>query len=62
MRCNRELDGAVKGCANANAMLDARTYEIEFPDGRNDEYTANMIAENIYAQCDEEGNQFNLMC
>jgi hypothetical protein len=42
-------------------MLDTKTYDIEFPDGHSDEYTANVIAENIYAQCDEEGNQFNLM-
>jgi hypothetical protein len=42
-------------------MLDSRTYEIEFPDGRSDEYTANVIAENVYAQCDTEGNQFNIM-
>jgi hypothetical protein len=42
-------------------MLDTRTYEIEFSDGRSDEYTANMIAENIYAQFDIEGRQYNLM-
>jgi hypothetical protein len=48
-------------CANANGMLDTRTYEIEFPYGRIGEYTANIITENMYAQCDEEGNQFKLM-
>jgi hypothetical protein len=42
-------------------MLDTRTYEIEFPDGRSDEYNANVIAENMYAQCDTEGRQYNLM-
>jgi hypothetical protein len=31
-----ELDGTVRGRANANPMLDTRTYEIEFPDGRSD--------------------------
>jgi hypothetical protein len=61
MRCKRELNRNMKECANINVMLDTRTYEIEFPDGRSDEYTANVIAENMYAQCDEEGNQFNLM-
>jgi hypothetical protein len=39
----RELDGTLRGRANANSMLDTRTYEIEFPDGRSDEYTANLI-------------------
>jgi hypothetical protein len=53
----RELDGTVRGRANANSMLDTRNYEIEFPGGRRDEYTANIIAENMYAQCDIEGRQ-----
>jgi hypothetical protein len=42
-------------------MLDTRTYEIEFTDGRSDEYTADVIAENMYSQCDIEGRQYNLM-
>jgi hypothetical protein len=42
-------------------MLDTRTYEIEFPDGRSDEYTTNVIAETMYVQCDIEGRQNNLM-
>jgi hypothetical protein len=61
VRRKRELDGTVRGRANANSMLDTRTYEIEFPDGRSDEYTANVIAENMYAECDIEGRQYNLM-
>jgi hypothetical protein len=51
----------VKGRANVNPVLDTRTYKIEFPDGRSDENTANVIAENMYAQCDIEGRQYNLM-
>jgi hypothetical protein len=61
VRRKRDLDGTVRGRANANSMLDTRTYEIEFPDGRSHEYTANVIAENMYAQCDIEGRQYNLM-
>jgi hypothetical protein len=57
----RELDGTVRGQANANPMLDTSNYEIQFPDGRSDEYTVNVIAENMYAQCDIEGRKFNLM-
>jgi hypothetical protein len=60
-RRNHELDGTVRGRENANPMLDTRNYEIQFPDGRTDEYTANVIAENMFAQCDIEGRQFNLM-
>jgi hypothetical protein len=36
MRRNHELDGNWKARANTNSMLDSRTYEIEFPDGRSD--------------------------
>jgi hypothetical protein len=42
-------------------MVDTRTYEIEFPDGHSDEYTVNVIAENMYAQCDAEGRQYKLV-
>jgi hypothetical protein len=51
----------VRGRANANSILETRTYEIEFHDGRSDEYTANVIAENMYDQFDIEGRQYNLM-
>jgi hypothetical protein len=57
----RELDVTVRGRANANSMLDTRTYEIEFPDVHIDEYTSNVISENMYAQCDTEGGHYNLM-
>jgi hypothetical protein len=42
-------------------MLNTRTYETVFPDGRSDEYTANVIAENMYSQCDTEGRHYNMM-
>jgi hypothetical protein len=37
MMRKREFDGTWKGRANANSVLDSRTYEIEFPDVRSDE-------------------------
>jgi hypothetical protein len=43
-RRKHELDGTVRGRANAKYMLDTMNYEIQFPDGRSDEYTANVIA------------------
>jgi hypothetical protein len=61
VRRKHELDGTVRGRDNDKSMLDTRTYEIEVPDGRSDEYTANVIAENIYAHCDVEDRQYNLM-
>jgi hypothetical protein len=36
-------------------------YEVKFPDGMAMEYLANVIAENMFAQCDPDGNQFRMM-
>jgi hypothetical protein len=36
-------------------------YEVEFPHGQLAEYSANIIAENMYTQCDTEGNQYLLL-
>jgi hypothetical protein len=45
----RGLYGVTRGKASANSILDTRTYNVEFPDGRSEEYTANVIAKNMYA-------------
>ena len=60
-RRSRDAAGDVTGKANANPILDTRTYQVEFQDGQVAEYTANVIAENMYTQCDPEGNQQMLM-
>jgi hypothetical protein len=57
----RGLEGVERGKASANPILDTRTYNVEFPDGRSEEYTTKVIAENMHAQCDEEGNQFLML-
>jgi hypothetical protein len=49
------------GHRHLNPLLDTRTYLVEFPDGAELEYSANTIAENMYAQCDIVGNQWLLM-
>ena len=41
-------------------MFDNRAYLVEFKDGSVMEYTANIIAENIYSQVDQEGRSFTL--
>jgi hypothetical protein len=51
----------MRGIDNANSMLDTIAHEIEFTDGRSDEYTDNVIAEHIYSQCDTYDRQYNLM-
>ena len=49
-------NGVVAGKAHSNPILDTRTYDVEFPDGSHAEYSANIIAQNMYSQCDTEGN------
>ena len=57
----RNASGELIGTKNDNPILDTRAYQVEFPDGGIAEYSANMIAENMYAQCDTQGNQQMLM-
>ena len=47
--------------SHTNPILDTRMYQVEFPDGSHAEYAANVIAENMYAQCDPAGNQYMLL-
>ena len=57
----RDSDGEPIGQENKNPMLDTHVYEVEFMDGGRAEFGANAIAENMYAQCDVDGNQVQLM-
>ena len=38
--------------------MDTREYICENPDGMLDTYHANTIAENLWSQCDDKGNEF----
>lgn len=51
------FDGTLIDRANVNPLLDTRQYQVELEDGTNDAYLANIIAENLYLQCDSEGRE-----
>jgi hypothetical protein len=53
----RDKDGLPIGTANDNPILDSRLYEVEFQDGYKTSLAANAIAENLFAQIDDEGNR-----
>ena len=53
----RDKDGLPIGTANNNPILDTRMYEVEFQDGYRASLAANAIAENLFAQIDDEGNR-----
>ena len=54
------LDGKPIGRRNKNPLFDTRTYEVKFPGGIIHEYTANVVAENLFAKIDDEGKEFLL--
>ena len=57
----RNTEGSLKGTKHANPLFDTRAYVVEFPNGMEAEYTANLIAENMYAQCNIDGEQYLLL-
>lgn len=57
----RDAEGNPVGLRNNNPILDTRQYQVEFPDGEIASYAANVIAENLYSQVDEEGRSFSIL-
>jgi hypothetical protein len=55
----RDRDGKPIGKRNENPLLDTRVYEVQHPNGATAEITANLIAENIYSQVDQEGRSYS---
>ena len=49
-------EGKPVGIPHDNPILDMRQYEVEFLDGETEVMTANLIAENILAQVDDNGH------
>ena len=52
----RDANGIPIGTAHDNPILDTRMYEVEFMDREKSSLSANYIAENLFAQIDDEGN------
>lgn len=52
----RDSEGNPIRTRHSNPILDSRTmYDVEFPDGSSDSFTANQIAENLFSQIDHKG-------
>ena len=52
----KDANGIPIGTADQNPLLDTRMYEVEFTDGEKASLAANYIADNLFAQVDDEGN------
>ena len=57
----RDADGIPIGTANENPILDSHMYEVEYQDGTKASLAVNYIAENLFAQVDQEGNRHALL-
>jgi len=57
----KDPDGNLFGRLDSNPIKDTHTYEVEFPGEEITEMTANAIAEAMYAQCDDDGNEYLLL-
>jgi hypothetical protein len=57
----RDEDGLLIGVANKNPILDTSLHEVEFDDGLVEAFTANTIAENIWAHTDNNSNFYSLV-
>ena len=58
---SRDDRGKGIGQAHKNPLLDTREYVVEFADGTYEKYQANTIAENLFAQTDDEGRESLLL-
>jgi hypothetical protein len=56
-----DLNGKPIGKSHSNPILDTRQYEVKFPDGSSDAFGANVIAESMYSQIDDEGHSFQIL-
>ena len=57
----KDANGIPIGVANDNPILELRKYEVEYRNGYVAEMSSNVIAENLFAQVDQEGNGFVLI-
>lgn len=52
----KDNDGKIVGVFDKNPLLNSIVYDVKFPDGELKQYSANMIAQNIYQQVDTAGH------
>ena len=56
-----DADGNPAGEYHSNPILNTRVYDVQFPDGMIQQYSANIIAENLYSQVDEDGRRYTML-
>lgn len=56
-----DSEGRAVGSGHVNPLLDSRLYEVEYDDGSTEILSANLLAENILEQVDENGHKHRMM-
>ena len=49
------------GRVHTNPILNTRMYQVEFAESQVTEFTTNVIAESMYAQCNADVNEYLLL-
>jgi hypothetical protein len=62
IKCAKGGDGNPISVCHNNPILDTRRYTVRLLDGSKQEFAANQIAENLYSQVNEYGQQELLFC
>jgi hypothetical protein len=57
----RDADDNLIGIAHKNPIFDTRLCQVQFPEGQVEEFSTNIIAQNLYSQIDNEGHHFILL-
>ena len=57
----RDRNGELIGEINENPILSTAIYNVESPDGTIHEYSANVIAENLFSSVDDDGYNFDYL-
>jgi hypothetical protein len=57
----KDSDGNFIGTYDDNPVLNSMVYDVEFPDGDVRQYSANIIAQNMYSQVDANGHSHTLL-
>ena len=54
-------NGSSIGQYDSNPMLNTKIYDVIFPDGAVQQYAANVIAESLYENADDDGRRYQYM-
>ena len=56
-----DIEGNPIGSYDPNPMINTRVYDVMFPDGAIQQYLANLIAESLYDNADDDGHRYQHM-